>query len=286
MKQGSVIVDLSAEAGGNCEATKPNEIYTKDGVTIIGMMWMVAAPSVADYMHTGYTDLPSRLPTQSSTLYSNNVTKFFLSMTEKDNFVINLEDEVVRGSIVVHKGEVLPPAPMAAPPPVAPSPAATKTAEEEATKALTPWQKATRDVTTVTAGMGGIVALGKFTGPALMSNFFTFGLASLIGYRVVWGVSPAVRPSSHLCVVALKTSFLAPFAAHVCHECDLWYRRRWWIVHYGWWLSSGDNPPSPRRALGTIGQRQCRWGVRYFQEDVGYVQAWGFPIHFPTRRNY
>jgi len=113
-------------------------------------------------------------------------------MAEKDTFVVNLEDEVVRGSIVVHKGEVLPPAPVAAPPPAAPSPAATKAAEQETTKAITPWQKASREVATVTAGMGSIVALGKFTGPALMSSFFTFGLASLIGYRVVWGVSPAV----------------------------------------------------------------------------------------------
>jgi len=132
-------------------------------------------------------------------------------MTEKDNFVVNLEDEVVRGSIVVHKGDVLPPAPIAVPPPAAPSPAATKAAEEEATKALTPWQKATREVATVTAGMGSIVALGKFTGPALMSNFFTFGLASLIGYRVVWGVSPAVSPSScnnRLCVMVLKRPIL------------------------------------------------------------------------------
>jgi NAD(P) transhydrogenase len=155
---------------------------------------------MVDRVDAGYTDLPSRLPTQSSTLYSNNVTKFFLSMAEKDNFVVNLEDEVVRGSIVLHKGEVLPPAPIAAPPPAAPSPAATKAAEEESTKALTPWQKTTREVATVTAGMGSIVALGKFTGPALMSNFFTFGLASLIGYRVVWGVSPAVRLSSVVAV--------------------------------------------------------------------------------------
>ena len=148
--------------------------------------------SVVNHVDAGYADLPSRLPTQSSTLYSNNVTKFFLSMTEKDNFVVNLEDEVVRGSIVVHKGEVLPPVPVAAPPPAAPSPAATKAAEEDTIKAITPWQKTSREVATVTAGMGSIVALGKLTGPALMSSFFTFGLASLIGYRVVWGVSPAV----------------------------------------------------------------------------------------------
>lgn len=134
----------------------------------------------------GYTDLPSRLPTQSSTLYSNNITKFFLSMTEDNNFSINLEDEVVRGSIVVHNGAVLPPVAPAAPPPVVPAPAAVKAAEEEATvTAITPWQKSSREVAAVTGGMATALAIGKVAGPALMANFFTFGLASLIGYRVV-----------------------------------------------------------------------------------------------------
>jgi hypothetical protein len=174
-------------------------------------------------------------------------------MTEKDNFVVNLEDEVVRGSIVVHKGEVIPPAPVTTPPPAAPSPATTKAAEEEAAKALTPWQKATREVTTVTAGMGGIVALGKLTGPALMSNFFSFGLASLIGYRVVWGVSPAVSPSPHLRLAVLKALFLAPFTAYVCHECDLWYGWCRWIIRHGWGIPSWDNPSSTWRALRPFG---------------------------------
>ena len=254
MKQGSVIVDLAAEAGGNCEATKPGELYTKNGVTIIGKLHQRSVFPVVDHVDIGYTDLPSRLPTQSSTLYSNNVTKLFLSMSEKDNFVVNLEDEVVRGSIVIHKGEVLPPAPVAAPPPAAPSPAATKAAEEEATKAITPWQKATRDVATVTAGMGSIVALGKFTGPALMSNFFSFGLASLIGYRVVWGVTPAVGPSLILLwVTMLRTVLIAPFTAYVCHECYLWYGWCRWIVRHGWWIPPWNDPTSTWCALGPAG---------------------------------
>ena len=176
-------------------------------------------------------------------------------MTEKDNFVVNLEDEVVRGSIVVHKGEVLPPAPLAVPPPTAPSPSATKAAEEEATKALTPWQKASREVAAVTAGMGGIVALGKFTGPALMSNFFTFGLASLIGYRVVWGVTPAVSlvapPFADGDAEELR--FSAPLSAYVCNECDLWYGRCRWIVYHGWWILPWDDPSSPWRTLCLVG---------------------------------
>lgn len=139
----------------------------------------------------GYTDLPSRLPTQSSTLYSNNITKFLLSIGDgKGNFGVDLEDEVVRGSIVVHNGQVLPPAPRPVPPPVVAPPT---TPKESETVAITPWQKATREVATLTAGMGSAVALGKLAGPAFMSNFFTFGLASMIGYRVVWGVAPALH---------------------------------------------------------------------------------------------
>ncbi|KAI0797960.1 PNTB-domain-containing protein [Abortiporus biennis] len=175
MKQGSVIVDLAAETGGNCELTKPGELNITNGVTVIG-----------------YTDLPSRLPTQSSTLYSNNITKFLLSIGDgKGNYQINLEDEVVRGSIVLHNGEIIPPAPQPVPPPVVAPPTTAKETTE--VKAITPWQKATREVATVTAGMGSVVALGKLAGPAFMSNFFTFGLASLVGYRVVWGVAPALH---------------------------------------------------------------------------------------------
>ncbi|KAJ3999159.1 NAD(P) transhydrogenase beta subunit-domain-containing protein [Lentinula boryana] len=175
MKQGSVIVDLAAETGGNCEATKPGELYVKDGVSIIG-----------------YTDLPSRLPTQSSTLYSNNITKFLLSLGEDSRFFLDAKDEVVRGSLIVHKGEILPPVPRTLPPPVTPPPTPEK-GHEIGTKALTPFQQTSREVATITAGMGGLVALGKATGSAFMDNFFTFGLAGLVGYRVVWNVQPALH---------------------------------------------------------------------------------------------
>lgn len=174
MKPGSVIVDLAAEAGGNCEATKKGELTMYKDVKVIG-----------------YTDLPSRLPTQSSTLYSNNITKFLLSMAPKDKeFGIDLSDEVVRGAIVAQQGEILPPAPRPAPPPAPVKPATPEVVE---VKALTPWQKTTREVAGVTAGMGSALALGKLTGPLFMGNAFTFALASLIGYRVVWGVQPALH---------------------------------------------------------------------------------------------
>jgi len=95
-------------------------------------------------------------------------------------YFIDLGDEVVRGAIVVHKGEVLPPAPRPPPPVTPPTPTA---AVEKVSVAITPWQKATREVAVVTGGMGTAVALGKATGTAFMDSFFTFGLAGLVGYR-------------------------------------------------------------------------------------------------------
>lgn len=177
MKPGSVIVDLAAEAGGNCEATVPGELASYKDVTIIG-----------------YTDLPSRLPTQSSTLYSNNIVKLLLSMSPKDkSFGIDFNDEVVRGAVVTLDGEVVPPAAPPAPPPTPKPEAQAAAAKKEEELALTPWQKATRDVTLVTGAMGTTLALGKVTGPIFMSNMMTFGLAGLVGYRAVWGVAPALH---------------------------------------------------------------------------------------------
>ncbi|KAG6009937.1 hypothetical protein E4U21_000708 [Claviceps maximensis] len=175
MKPGSVVVDLAAEAGGNCEATQPGKLVMHKDVKIIG-----------------YTDLPSRLPTQSSTLYSNNITKFLLSLSPNDGeFGVDLSDEVVRGSIVTLDGQVIPPAPRPPPPPSVSSKSSTEPCI--AAVELTPWQKKSREVATITAGMSSVLALGKLTGPLFMSNAFTFGLAGLIGYRVVWGVAPALH---------------------------------------------------------------------------------------------
>ncbi|KAI0275891.1 NAD(P) transhydrogenase beta subunit-domain-containing protein [Russula aff. rugulosa BPL654] len=211
MKQGSVVVDLAAEAGGNCEATVPGKLHVHRGVTVIG-----------------YTDLPSRLPTQSSTLYSNNIT----------NFHINLEDEVVRGALVVHNGAPLEPVPRAPPPAPTAPPTSTKAAEaEKEARAITPWQKATREVATVTAGMGSVIALGKATGPLFMSNFFTFGLAGLIGYRVVWGVAPALH--SPLMSVTNAISEL------ISRLRNGWY---WWTFVMG----GGYLPETSTQVLGAL----------------------------------
>ncbi|ORX38067.1 NAD(P) transhydrogenase beta subunit-domain-containing protein [Kockovaella imperatae] len=177
MKPGSVIVDLAGEAGGNCELTQPGEKIVYNGVTIIG-----------------YTDLPSRLPTQSSTLYSNNITKFLLSIGEKSSYNINLEDEVVRRSIITQNHQVLWPAPAAPPPAVAAAPAKPPPiAEAKPITALTPWQETVRSVSLLTTGVGASLVVGKLTTPGFMNLFTTLGLAGIVGFRAVWSVTPALH---------------------------------------------------------------------------------------------
>lgn len=174
MKPGSVVVDLAAEAGGNIETIKPGELYKYN-----------------DVVHIGYTDFPSRLPTQSSTLYANNITKFLLSMGEKDHFNINLEDEVVRGSIVVHNGKVVPPAPPPKLDAVAPPPAKAVLKE-----VLPPnkFKETLNEAGLYTAGLGGMIGLGCISpSPAFATMVTTFGLSCIVGYHTVWGVTPALH---------------------------------------------------------------------------------------------
>ena len=133
------------------------------------------------------------MATQSSNLYSNNVTKFLLTIGSDKQYRIDLEDEVVRRSIVLQKGELLWPAPSPPQPTVTPTtPTPTAAAVKEEVTAVTPFKKAATEVAVLSTALGSVVALGKATGPAFMGNIFTFGLAGLIGYRAVWGVAPAL----------------------------------------------------------------------------------------------
>ncbi len=166
MKPGSVVVDLAAESGGNIETTKPGEIYT-----------------YKDVVHIGFTDLPSRLPTQSSTLYANNISKFLLSMEDnKDHFYVNLEDEVVRGSILLDSGKLTwpPPAPKVIPSQVA--------AKIEAPKKAEPlprnyFKETLNNSLIYTGGLGfGVVGLGAIAPNAAFSTMCsTFALSGIVG---------------------------------------------------------------------------------------------------------
>ncbi|KAL5271982.1 hypothetical protein ACHWQZ_G000245 [Mnemiopsis leidyi] len=175
MKPGSVVVDLAAEAGGNIETTRPGEIYEYAGVT-----------------HIGLTDLPSRQATQSSTLYGNNLSKLLLSMGKDNIHQVDLEDEVVRGSIILNQGEMMWP-----PPPVEPSPVAAKPAAGAAVvkpKEKEPFKDTAVSALTYTAGLGTLLTLGATAPePAFTTMCTTFALAGICGYHTVWGVTPALH---------------------------------------------------------------------------------------------
>jgi len=178
MKPGSVVVDLAAEAGGNIETITPGEVTVYNNVT-----------------HVGLTDLPSRLPTQASTLYANNISKLMLSMQgTKDHFFLDMADDVVRGSIVLNKGVTTwPPNP-----PIAVAAAAPSKAQLAAAKEPPPppnyFNNKMKQALSYTAGLGAINALGVSAPNGAFTNMSTtFGLGCIVGYHTVWSVVPALH---------------------------------------------------------------------------------------------
>ena len=175
MKPGSVIVDLAAQNGGNCEYTVPGEVFTTpNGVKIIG-----------------YTDLAGRLPTQSSQLYGTNLVNLLkLLCKEKDgNITIDFDDVVVRGVTVVREGEVTWPAPpiqVSAQPKAAPKAEPAPAAPEAP---ASPWRKyALMALAIILFGWLANVAPKEFLG-----HFTVFALSCVVGYYVVWNVSHALH---------------------------------------------------------------------------------------------
>ena len=178
MKDGSVVVDLAAEAGGNIATTVPGELSVHKGVT-----------------HIGYTDLPSRLPTQSSTLYGNNVSKFLLAIGGKGHFHIDLEDEVVRGSLVLKDGDKMWPPP---PPKEVPQPEQQQQQQPvpvvQAEVVDSPYGATLKQAMMYTGGLGSIVGLGAIAPSAAFNTMVTtFSLSGIVGYHTVWGVTPALH---------------------------------------------------------------------------------------------
>jgi len=184
MKRGSVIVDLAAERGGNCELTQPDErIVTGNGVTIIG-----------------YTDFPSRMAAQASTLYATNIRHMLDDLTPEKNGipVHDMEDDVIRGATVTHGGEVTYPPP---PPKVAAIAAAPKKAPA---KELTPAERRAREVaefkaqtrrqvTLLAAGGALVLGVGLVAPASFMQHFIVFVLSVFVGFQVIWNVSHSLH---------------------------------------------------------------------------------------------
>ncbi len=183
MKSGSVVVDLAAEKGGNCDLTIMDEkVETENGVTIIG-----------------YTDFPSRMATQSSTLYANNVRHMLDDLTpEKDGKVkINMKDEVIRAVTVTHAGKITfpPPAPKIN---AIAKPVIGQQIENDsklAAKVESERVKKAGQQQIFLLGIGGLLMaiIGAYAPPSFMQHFIVFVLACFIGFQVIWNVSHALH---------------------------------------------------------------------------------------------
>ncbi len=184
MKPGSVVVDLAAERGGNCDLTVPDQkIVSDNGVTVVG-----------------YTDFPSRMAAQASTLYANNIRHFLTDLTPKKDGVIvqDMEDDVIRGATVAHDGAVTWPPP---PPKVAAIAAAKPkdrprelTAAEKRALEAAAFRTETRNQAGLIVGGGALVLLaGLVAPPSFMGNFIVFVLAVFIGFQVIWNVSHSLH---------------------------------------------------------------------------------------------
>ncbi len=179
MKPGSVIVDLAAEQGGNCELTEKDQVVVKHDVTLIG-----------------YTNLPSRLANQSSQLYSTNLRHLLTELCPEKNGVINvnMDDEVIRGTTVIKEGNITwpPPAPKlsAAPAPQTEAPAYASVLEQQKKSIIPPVVK---QFLPVIIGGLALFSIGAVAPESFMTHFTVFVLACFVGYQVIWNVSHSLH---------------------------------------------------------------------------------------------
>jgi H+-translocating NAD(P) transhydrogenase subunit alpha len=172
MKPGSVVVDLAAEQGGNCEVTQPGEVITHQGVTIIGL-----------------TDLPSRMAAQASQLYGNNLVHLLTDLGGAEQFAINMDDQVIRATTVIHNGQVTwpPPKVEVSVQPTSATPAPTAS---EAAPVAKPWYL--QLLWPVLLALACLV-IGLWAPSSFITHLTVFVLASFLGWKVIWDVSPSLH---------------------------------------------------------------------------------------------
>ena len=175
MKRGSVIVDMAAEQGGNCEVTKAGEHHVHEGIHVLG-----------------YTDLASRVAHTASRFFSGNIVNLLEDMVGPEGFALDLDDEVVRGALQTYGGEVLPPPPKPAAPPPA---SAAKPPPKPPPRPSEP-EPASGHTATVFGALLvlGIFALvGLYAPASFLPHFTVFVLSCFVGWQVVWAVTAALH---------------------------------------------------------------------------------------------
>ncbi len=180
MRPGSVIVDMAAEQGGNCELTVRDQAVVRHGVTIIG-----------------YTDLVSRLAKQSSTLYASNLFRLTEELCKtKDGVIdVNMDDDAIRGLTVIKDGAITWPAPPPKLPAAPPAPAKPAVTPPKPKGHGEPSGPMSGTKTAVLFGVGALLFLliGRFAPASFLAHFTVFVLACFVGYMVVWNVKPALH---------------------------------------------------------------------------------------------
>ncbi len=180
MRPGSVIVDLAAEQGGNCELTEPGQVVIRHGVSIIG-----------------YTDLPSRLARQASTLYATNLFRLTeeLCKTKDGKIDVNFDDEVLRGTTVIKAGEITwpPPRPKIAAIPPQAKPVAAPLAGKKSAHGESVSMSGTSFAVIFAIGAVLFWLIGAYAPATFLSHFTVFVLACFIGYMVIWNVKPSLH---------------------------------------------------------------------------------------------
>lgn len=173
MKPGSVIVDLAAVGGGNCELTRPDEVVVHNGVKIIG-----------------WTNLPGRLPNQASELYGRNLVHLLEEMGGGESFTIDLENEIIRGAMVMREGQRLEPP---EPPKPAPKPARVEAARP-APEPPKPKKKSGL-ASAIALGVAGaaVIAVGAVAPHSVLEQLTIFVLAVILGWKLIWDVKPALH---------------------------------------------------------------------------------------------
>ena len=177
MKRGSVVVDLAAEQQGNCELTTPGEAVVVHGVTVIG-----------------YTDLPSRMALQASTLYATNIVHLLDEMGGASKFSISETNDIVRPMTVLKAGAVTwpPPAPATKPAPDTPRGAKVQIHSAAHGPPATAKMSASSARGLLLAGLA-LLGIGLSAPPDFLTHFTVFVLTCFIGYQVIWSVTPALH---------------------------------------------------------------------------------------------
>lgn len=190
MKDGSVIVDLAAEQGGNCAVTKPGDVYRYKGVTVVGL-----------------TDFPSRMAQQASQLYGTNLYHLLNDMGGSSHYTVDFEDEVVRGALILYKGELTWPAPKPKAAPEPPKPVSPTPSNPQPQPTVQPQAQAiptakspsartkrkSRDLVWLTLAGLALLGVGLGAPTSFLSHLTVFVLACFIGWQVIWNVTPSLH---------------------------------------------------------------------------------------------